>query len=164
MANQELVGKLTRMADNEMFLAEVYTWQSAAIRGKAPIWVTEVLPQMAMNDLLRATIITDVLGCLGCTHKCAVPRAGQIAFGDGPGDMYRFDRKKIKETIGLCEEVLALHRAEPQGECLVEEIVREVRREQESQYDMLGLLLDLAEHGGNGSSDGAQNGPGSTAT
>ena len=148
MAKQEIIGKLGKVADNEMFLAEAYTWQSAAIRGKTPAWVREVLPRMAMNDLMRATIITDVLGCMGCTHQCAVPRAGQIAFGGDPGDMYRFDRKKIRETIGLCEEVLELHRAEPHGGCLVEEIVQELRREQESQYDMLGLLLDLAEHGG----------------
>jgi hypothetical protein len=148
MADQQLISKLSKVADNEMLLAEAYTWQSSAIRGKAPAWVEAVLPRMAMNDLMRATMIDTVLGCLGCTHQCAGSHAGQIPFGGDPGEMYRFDRRMIRETIGLCEEVLELDRGEPQGGCLVKELVRELRREQESQYDMLGMLLDLAEHGG----------------
>jgi hypothetical protein len=148
MANQQIISKLSRVADNEMLLAEVYTWQSAAIKGKVPAWVETVLPRMAMNDLLRATMIDTVIGCLGCTHQCAGSHAGQILFGGDPGEMYRFDRRMIRETIGLCEEVLELDREEPLGGCLVKELVRELRREQESQYDMLGMLLDLAEHGG----------------
>ncbi|HME44362.1 MAG TPA: hypothetical protein VKF36_14820 [Syntrophorhabdales bacterium] len=163
MANQELVSKLSRVADNEMFLAEAYTWQSAAVRGKAPFWVTEVLPSMAMNDLLRATIVTNVLACLGCTYQCSGSRSGQLVFGDDPAGMYRFDRKKIRETIGLCDEVLELYRAEPVWGCLVQEVVKELRREQESQYDMLGMLLDQAEHRGGGSADGVPQGPGGPA-
>ncbi len=148
MADQQLISKLSRVADNEMLLAEAYTWQSAAIRGKAPAWVEAVLPRMAMNDLMRATMITTVIGCLGCTHQCAGSHARQIPFGVDPAQMYRFDRRMIRETIGLCEEVLELDRGEPEGGCLVKELVRELRREQESQYDMLGMLLDLAEHRG----------------
>ena len=159
MANRELMSKLGRVADNEMFLAEAYTWQSAAVRGKAPFWVTEVLPSMAMNDLLRATIVTDVLACMGCTHQCSGSRAGRLLFGDDPAGMYRFDRRKIRETIELCDEVLELNRQEPVGGCLVAEIVKELRKEQESQYDMLGMLLDQAEHRGGGSADGAPQGP-----
>lgn len=66
---------------------------------------------MAMSDLLRATMVTDVLACMGCTYQCSGGRAGQLLFGDNPCEMYRFDRKKIRETIGLCEEVLELQRA-----------------------------------------------------
>jgi len=164
MANEEIVSKLSRVADNEMFLAEAYTWQSAAVRGKAPSWVLDVLPKMAMNDLLRATMITDVLACMGCTYRCSGGRAGQLLFGDSPCEMYRFDRKKIRETIGLCEEVLELQRAEPASGCLVEEMVRELRREQESQYDMLGMLIDEAEQRLGGSADGTPEGQKGPAT
>ena len=52
MTNPEILSKLGRVADNEIFPAEAYTWQSAALREKAASWVTEVLPQMAINYLL----------------------------------------------------------------------------------------------------------------
>jgi hypothetical protein len=147
MANQQLISKLSKVADNEMVLAEAYVWQSAEVRRKAPAWVVSVLPRMATNDLLRATILTEVLGCMGCTHKCASHRR-PLAFGDDPAAMYRFDREKIRETIDLCEEVLELYRREPVEGCLVKEIMQELCKEQESQYAMLGQLLELAEHGG----------------
>ena len=146
MTNQQLISKLSKVADNEMLLAEAYTWQSGEIRGKEPAWVASVLTRMATNVLLRATMVTEVLSCLGCSHRCAGVREGLLACGNDPAAMYRFDREKVRETIGLCEEVLESGLGEPEGGCLVKEVVRELCKEEESQCDMLGQLLNLAEH------------------
>lgn len=142
MTNADIIYRVKAAVDHVTTLAEQYAWQGAAIRGKDSEMVAPALTQMAINELLRAELIATALVCLGYRRESTDPPRERILIGRDTREMLQFDKEAVRESIDLCEDVLAHHPESVSTGCPVRELFEELCREERKQLGLLEALLN----------------------
>jgi bacterioferritin (cytochrome b1) len=143
--NESLLREMSIVVAEEEELSAQCMWQHYMLEGTSYETIRSLLMQLAINESLRARIISRTLGCLDLP-LFKKPQVCLTEKTENPFDMLRRDRELVDKIIGSYERILLL--AQGEESCLLTSTFRELLAQEEAHRAMLGALLASPATGG----------------